>query len=116
MTRIKRGSVAKKYRKKILKFNKGFVGSHSVLYRTANQQHMRALRYSYFDRRKRKRGMRRLWIKRINAAVRLKDFCYSDFICKLKQSSIVLNRKILSQLCLFDLKSFDYLLNKVSNL
>lgn len=106
MSRVKRGSVAKKYRKKILKFNKGFVGSHSVLYRTAKQQNMRALRYSYIDRKKRKREFRKIWIKRINSASRYQNQHYSLFINKLKKSKILLNRKILAQLCLYDSASF----------
>lgn len=111
MSRVKRGSVAKKYRKKILKFNKGFVGSHSILYRTAKQQNMRALRYSYIDRKKRKREFRKIWIKRINAAARLfpKSQRYSLFMSNLKKSKILLNRKILAQICLYDTSLFSYI-------
>jgi large subunit ribosomal protein L20 len=64
MTRVKRGNVARKRRKKILKLAKGFRGSHSTLFRTANQQVMKALRSAYRDRKKRKRDFRRLWIAR----------------------------------------------------
>ena len=85
MTRVKRGNVARKRRKKILKLAKGFRGSHSTLFRTANQQVMKALRNSYRDRRKRKRDFRRLWITRINAAVRQHGMSYSQFIGKMKK-------------------------------
>ena len=114
MSRVKRGSVVKKYRKKILKFNKGFVGSHSLLYRIAKQQNMRALRYSYIDRKKAKRSFRKLWIKRINSASRLHGKTYNELINKLKISKVVINRKILAQLCLYDFKSFLYLMEMKS--
>ena len=60
MTRVKRGAVARKRRRKMLKINKGFQGSHSTIFRSANQQTMKALRYAYVDRRKRKIYFRRL--------------------------------------------------------
>lgn len=110
MSRVKRGTVVKKYRKKILKFNKGFVGSHSSLYRIAKQQNMRALQYSYIDRKKMKRNFRKLWIKRINSASRLHSKNYNQLINKLKISRVIINRKILALLCLHDFKSFLYLI------
>ena len=66
MTRIKRGFVARKRRKKLFSLTKGFVGSHSKLFATSNQQNMKALRYSYFDRRKKKNDFKKIWIQRIN--------------------------------------------------
>lgn len=114
MTRVKRGSVARQYRKKLIKLNKGFRGSHSTLIRIVKQQNMRSLQYAYFDRRRRRRNFRSLWIKRINAYTRLKNTCYSEFISKLKNSSIVLNRKVLSQICIKDSTSFNKVLNFVS--
>lgn len=65
MTRIKRGSVARKRRKKILKITEGFRGSHSKLFRTANQQALKALKYAYFDRRRKKRVLKSTWIRRM---------------------------------------------------
>lgn len=100
MTRVKRGSVARQYRKKIIKMNKGFQGSHSILFRIVKQQNMRALQYSYFDRRKRRRDFRSLWIKRINAYNRSNKTCYSQFMNKLKNENILINRKVLSQICI----------------
>ncbi len=106
MTRVKRGNVARKRRKKILKLAKGFRGSHSKLFRTANQQVMKALRNAYRDRRKRKRDFRRLWITRINAAARQEGISYSQLIGQLKKANILLDRKSLAQLAILDPNGF----------
>ncbi len=106
MTRVKRGNVARKRRKKILKLAKGFRGSHSKLFRTANQQVMKALRNAYRDRRKKKRDFRRLWITRINAAARIHGISYSQLINKLDKANINLNRKVLAQLAIQDAEAF----------
>lgn len=106
MTRVKRGNVARNRRKKILKMAKGFRGSHSKLFRTANQQVMKALRNSYRDRRNRKRDFRRLWIARINAASRMHGMSYSQLIGNLKKANVQLNRKMLSQMAILDPASF----------
>ena len=107
MTRVKRGNVARKRRKKILKLAKGFRGSHSKLFRTANQQVMKALRNAYRDRRKKKRDFRRLWITRINAAARMQGISYSQLINKLNKANINLNRKVLAQLAIQDAEAFN---------
>jgi len=107
MPRVKRGNVARKRRKKILKLAKGFRGSHSTLFRTANQQVMKALRYAYRDRKKRKRDFRRLWIARINAACRQHGMSYSKFMGNLKKSNIEINRKMLSQMAILDPAGFS---------
>ncbi len=107
MTRVKRGNVARKRRKKILKLAKGFRGSHSKLFRTANQQVMKALRNAYRDRRKKKRDFRRLWITRINAAARMQGISYSQLINKLDKANINLNRKVLAQLAIQDAEAFQ---------
>ncbi len=83
MTRVKRGFVARKRRKKVLKITKGFRGSSSILFRSANQRKMKALQFSYRDRRKKKINLRNLWISRINIASRLYDLNYNKFIYKL---------------------------------
>lgn len=106
MTRVKRGNVARKRRKKVLKLAKGFRGSHSKLFRTANQQVMKALRNSYRDRRKRKRDFRRLWITRINAASRQQGISYSQLIGQLKKADIQINRKMLAHLAVLDPQAF----------
>lgn len=113
MVRVKRGNVARKRRKKILKLAKGFRGSHSKLFRTANQQVMKALVYSYKSRKQKKRLFRRLWIVRINAAVRQHQINYSRFISLLKKNNISLNRKMLSQLAILDEQTFKMLIEKV---
>lgn len=106
MARVKRGNVARKRRKKILKMAKGFRGSHSKLFRIANQQVMKALRNAYRDRRKRKRDFRRLWITRINAAARLHGMSYSQLIGNLKKADVQINRKMLSQMAILDSAGF----------
>ena len=114
MARVKRGNVARKRRKKILKLAKGFRGSHSTLFRTANQQVMKALRNSYRDRKKRKRDFRRLWITRINAAVRQHGMSYSKFMGYLKKADIQLNRKMLAQMAVLDPDGFSKIAEKAS--
>ncbi|AFY37210.1 LSU ribosomal protein L20P [[Leptolyngbya] sp. PCC 7376] len=106
MPRVKRGNVARKRRKKILKLAKGFRGSHSKLFRTANQQVMKALRNAYRDRRKKKRDFRRLWIVRVNAAARMNGISYSKLTYQLKQSNIEINRKMLAELAVVDPAAF----------
>lgn len=115
MARVKRGNVARKRRKKVLKLAKGFRGSHSKLFRTANQQVMKALRNAYRDRRRKKRDFRRLWITRINAAARLNGTTYSRLMGDLKQSNIEINRKMLAQLAVLHPDSFAKVVEKASS-
>ncbi len=115
MARVKRGNVARKRRKKVLKLAKGFRGSHSKLFRTANQQVMKALRNAYRDRRRRKRDFRRLWIARINAAARLNGTTYSRLIGDLKTSNIEINRKMLAQLAVLAPESFTKIVEQASS-
>lgn len=114
MTRVKRGNVARKRRKKILKLAKGFRGSHSTLFRTANQQVMKALRSAYRDRKKRKRDFRRLWITRINAAARVQGISYSQLMGNLKKANIQINRKMLAQMAVLDPTGFSKLTQMAS--
>ncbi len=106
MSRVKRGNVARKRHKKVLKMAKGFRGAHSKLFRTANQQVMKALRYAYRDRRRRKRDFRRLWIVRINAAARQHGLSYGKLIHALKEANIILNRKVLAMLAVLEPDTF----------
>ena len=110
MVRVKRGNVARKRRKKILSLASGYRGAHSVLFRVANQQVMKALRYSYIGRKEKKRVFRRIWISRINAASRMKGISYSQVINKFKKSKIDLNRKMLSQIAVLDGSTFNSLI------
>lgn len=107
MTRVKRGNVARKRRKKILKLAKGFRGGSSRLFRTANQRVMKALRNAYRDRRLRKRDFRRLWIARINAAARQEGITYSQLAGDLRKANVLLNRKMLAQLAILDPAAFS---------
>nr|YP_009313520.1 Ribosomal protein L20 [Galaxaura rugosa]SCW21774.1 Ribosomal protein L20 [Galaxaura rugosa] len=113
MTRIKRGNVARKRRKKVLQLAKGFRGTHSRLFRTSKQQVLKALRYSYIGRKHKKRIFRRLWISRINAAARLYNLSYSSLIFRLKQAKIGLNRKMLAQMAIVDPISFQYIVTQI---
>jgi large subunit ribosomal protein L20 len=109
MVRIKRGNVARKRRKKVLQLAKGYRGAHSRLFRVANQQVMKALRYSYVGRKQKKRVFRRLWITRINNMSRINGIPYSQLIHNFKRSNIDLNRKMLSQIAILDAPTFSQL-------
>ncbi len=111
MVRIKRGTVARKRRKKVLSLASGYRGAHSILFRVANQQVMKALRYSYIGRKQKKRVFRKIWISRINAASRLNGTSYSQLIHKFKKSNVDLNRKMLSQIAVLDKSTFKSLVN-----
>ena len=113
MVRVKRGNVARQKRNKVLKLAKGFRGSHSKLFRIANQQVMKSLKYAYIGRKRRKREFRSLWIVRINAAVRQHGLNYSSFMNKLKISGIGINRKLLSQITISDNRCFETLLKTI---
>lgn len=110
MVRVKRGNVARKRRKKILSMARGYRGAHSVLFKIANQQVMKALRYSYVGRKQKKRIFRQNWIIRINAVTRLHGSSYSKFIHQLKKSKVALNRKILAQIAVLDDSTFKSLI------
>lgn len=99
-------------RKKVLKLAKGYYGSKHTLYKTANEQVMRSLRYAYRDRKQLKREMRKLWITRINAAARLNEMSYSTFMNGLRVANIDINRKMLSEIAIHDPKGFSTLVTK----
>jgi len=112
MARVKRGVTAHARHKKVLKQAKGYYGARSRIYRAACQAVIKAGQYAYRDRRQRKRKFRQLWITRINAAVRQSQMSYSNFIYGLKQASINIDRKILSDIAIFDKFAFDVLIKK----
>ena len=116
MVRVKRGNIARKRRKKILSLASGYKGAHSILFRIANQQVMKALRYSYIGRKQKKRIFRKLWIGRINAASRLHGLSYSQLIHKFKKSNIDLNRKMLAQIALLDKQAFSQIVAEVKSI
>lgn len=107
MARVKGGTVTHARRKKILKRASGYFGSKHLLFKTAKEQVMHSLRYAYIDRRKLKRDYRKLWIRRINAACRMHDISYSQFMHGLKVANVNINRKMLSELAINDPKAFQ---------
>nr|YP_009825499.1 ribosomal protein L20 [Botrychium lunaria]QIU83314.1 ribosomal protein L20 [Botrychium lunaria] len=114
MTRVKRGYVARRHRKNILALASGFRGAHSKLFRTANQQGMKALVYAYRDRANRKREIRRLWISRINAAARDNGITHNGTIHYLCKNQVRLNRKILAQMAIPDKDCYLSILESIS--
>ncbi len=107
MPRVKTGVVRRRRHKKILKMAKGFYSGRSRHFRKAKEQVERSLVYAYRDRRQKKREMRKLWIIRINAACRLNDMSYSQFINGLKKAGIELDRKILADMAMNDAQAFS---------
>ena len=91
--RVKGGSVTRQRRKKIIKAASGYFGSKHILFKTAKEQVLRSLRYSYINRKQLKNDYRKLWIKRINAACRLNNISYSTFMHGLKLAEVNVNRK-----------------------
>ncbi len=109
MPRVKTGTKRRKRHKKILKMAKSYWGGRGRLYARARETVFRALNYAYRDRKARKRDFRRLWILRINAAVRENGLSYSRFIYGLKLAGIELNRKVLADMAIKDKESFSRL-------
>ena len=98
MARIKRAVAAKKKRRTVMHRAKGYYGAASRTYKHAKEQVQHSLQYQYRDRRNKKREIRSLWITRINAAARLNDISYSQFMHGLKVAGIEINRKMLAEL------------------
>ena len=111
MSRVVRGTKARKRRKKVLKAAKGYVGGRSRGFRAAKESVERALLYAYRDRRTRKRDMRSLWIVRINAAVRDNDMSYSRFVDGLTKAGVQIDRKVLADLAVRDPGGFTKLVD-----
>ncbi len=107
MARGKRGVVAKRRHKKVLKQAKGYYGNKSRSFRAANEQVMHSGQYAFRDRRAKKGEFRRLWIQRINAGCRLNDMSYSRFIAGLNAAGIEVDRKILADLAVADAAAFS---------
>ena len=111
--RVKRGRATRKRHKKVLKYAKGYVGSKSKLFKSANQAVMKAWKYAYRHRRQKKRDFRVLWITRINAACRELGISYSKFINALNKANVKLNRKVLADLAVTDKDAFKQLVSQV---
>jgi large subunit ribosomal protein L20 len=115
MARISRGVQTHAKHKKVLKQAKGYYGARSKVYKVVKQAVIRAGQYSYRDRRQRKRQFRRLWITRINAEARNNGLSYSQMINGMNKAGIIINRKILSEIAIFDKMSFSKIAERVKS-
>lgn len=111
--RVKGGVKGRRRHKRLLKETRGYFGARSKLFRRAHEAFLHAGSYAFVGRKDRKGAFRRLWIQRINAALQPYGFKYSDFIRKLKDKKIGLDRKILSQLALDHPQVFKQLAESV---
>jgi len=109
MPRVKRGTVRRAKRKKLLKRAKGFYATKSKLYQSAQEAVDKALKYAYVGRRRKKRDFRTLWVVRINAAARLHGLTYGQLISGLKAAGVGLDRKSLADLALDHPAAFEML-------
>ena len=111
MPRVKGGTVTHRRHKKILALTKGHRASKHKLFRRANESMLKSLSYAYAHRRDRKGDMRRLWIMRVNAASRANGLTYGQLINGLKQSGVVINRKMLADMAVKQPEDFSELAN-----
>lgn len=116
MTRIKTGIVRRQKHKKVLKQTRGYRMTRHRLYKVAHESLLHAGQYAYIGRKNRKRDFRRLWITRISAGSKQLGISYSQFIRKLKLAKIELDRSVLSDLVVNDIKTFKLILDKVKSL
>ena len=112
MARVKRGVVARRRHKKILKQAKGYYGARSRVFRVAKQAVIKAGQYAYRDRRNRKRAIRALWIARINAGARANGLSYSRLIAGLKKANVEIDRKVLADLAMNEQQAFAAVVEK----
>jgi len=113
MVRVKRGKIARKRRKRLLKLAKGFKWSRKTKYRLAKEALLHAFSHAYRSRKEKKRLFRKQWQTQINAACRARGITYSKFIHALKEKKIELNRKILAQLANEKPEIFKKIVEKV---
>lgn len=112
MPRVKRGVTARAKHKKVLAKAKGYYGARSRVFRVAKQAVIKAAQYAFRDRRQRKRDFRALWIIRVNAAARAHGMTYSTFMNGLKNASISIDRKVLSDIAIHDQAAFTALIEQ----
>ena len=112
MPRVKRGSLRRNKRRRLLARAKGFYQTKSKLYRAAKEAVDTSLGYAFVGRRRKKRDFRRLWVLRINAAARLHDLSYSQFMNGLKLAGVILDRKALAELAVRDPEAFAHLVGR----
>jgi len=113
--RVKTGPFRQKRHKKVLALTKGYRMTKSRLYKVAHEAALHAGQYAYAGRKRRKRDFRKLWIIRLNAAVRELGLTYNQFISGLKKAKIELDRKILADLALSDPKTFKLIVEKTKS-
>jgi len=109
MSRVKRGTVTRKRHKRLLKKTKGYWGQRKNIFRRAKETLMRAMAYAFKGRKLKKRSMRRLFITRISAGAQEHGMSYNAFIYGLNKADVQLDRKMLSQLAIFEPKAFAQL-------
>ncbi|MBS3806878.1 MAG: 50S ribosomal protein L20 [Bacteroidales bacterium] len=115
MPRSTNSVASRKRRKKILKQAKGYFGARKNVYTVAKNTVEKGMLYSYRDRRKKKGNFRRLWIQRINAATRMHGMSYSEFMGKMNQKGIHLNRKVLADLAMNNPEAFKAVVDEVNS-
>jgi len=111
--RTRNVSARRQAKKRLFRRAKGYRGGRGKLLRTVKETLLRAGAYAYRDRKARKRDFRRLWIIRINAAVRQRGLRYSEFIHGLQQANIALDRRVLAEMAVLDPEGFDQLVEQV---
>jgi len=112
MARVKRGVVARRRHKKILSRAKGYYNARRKVFRVAKQAVTKALQYAYIGRKQKKRQFRALWIVRINAGARQYGLSYSRLMNGLKKAGITVDRKVLADIAVHDIKAFGALAEK----
>jgi len=112
MARVKRGVTARARHKKILSRAKGYYNARRKVYRVAKQAVIKAGQYAYIGRKQKKRQFRALWIVRINAGARQFGLSYSRLMNGLKKADITVDRKVLADLAVHDIKAFGALAEK----
>ena len=113
MARVKRAVNAHKKRRVVLERASGYRGQRSRLYRKAKEQLLHSFTYNFRDRKARKGDFRKLWIQRINAAVRAYGMTYSEFIGKVNAKGIAINRKVMADLAMNEPKAFEAIVKAV---
>lgn len=115
MARVKRGVVAHRKHKKVLKQAKGYYGARSRVYRVAKQAVTKAGQYAYRDRRVKKRVFRALWITRINAQARENGMTYSQLVAGLKKAMIEIDRRVLADIAVHDKPAFSAIVEQAKS-
>ena len=115
MARVKSAMTTRARHKKVLKQAKGYYGAKHYRFRNANQAVLKSLSYAYVGRKDKKSDFRKLWITRINAAARMNGTTYSKLIAGLKKANVTINRKMLADLAVNDMKAFEEIANIAKN-